>query len=285
MTKTEEKKLSYAYLRKNMAAVLAVIFMLITAVPLVSPLGLPIPLTEKTRAFYETIEELPQGSVIFCVIDSGSVIMHQVTDVMRHIIRKGHKWVQFTSGSVSWAWTDLIMAEIKPDLEAKNYVYGVDYALIGFILGGEVVKSALYSDFKSVVKTDYYGTPIREIPILKDIKDHNYFDLGFFATSGGGQEAWSRQWPAGYPPKILVTAWQFLPAALPFVGEGNVYDYYLCGRSDQAQYQLLTGLKGRVLAETDAWSIANAFLGIEAILINVWIFKDRIFKKKEEVEE
>jgi hypothetical protein len=287
MSETKSKESIFARAKKNPTAVLALAFTIITAIPLLIPIGLPLPVEPSVKKFYDAIENLPQGELILVVLNPGTVIFDMAKDVMKHIISKKHKFVQFTAEAAGWAWADMVLRHVQPDLEAQGYVYGEDYAYLGFITGREVTFSGMYTDFHGVVKADLYGTPAKQVPILADIVDHTSFDLGMICLSAETFEMWSRQWPKGSFKRgaILITSFQFWPAALPFVGPGNVYEGWLSLRSEQAVYEIMTGIKGRVVRETDAATVANCFLAFEALFLNIYVHRHRILGRKKEVEE
>ncbi|UCH01580.1 MAG: hypothetical protein JSV20_06900, partial [Candidatus Bathyarchaeota archaeon] len=184
------------YVRKRIAAILAVTFMIISGIPLLAPLLLPLPITPSVETYYESLEALPTGSTIFVVMDVGSnkVTNLILADTLKHIVTRGHKFVQFSSTAASLAWAEIYpLALIKPTLQAHNYVYGVDYAYCGFVPGYEIAMSALYNDFQSIVTADYYGTPTAQVPLLASIVDHDSFDYAVFVAGYDTLEAWSRQ--------------------------------------------------------------------------------------------
>jgi hypothetical protein len=67
-------------------------------------------------------------------------------------------------------WTD-------EDIKSNNKVYGEDYVHLGYVAGFESAYAAFCRDVKAVIKQDYFGTPIEDLPMMADFNDASQIDL------------------------------------------------------------------------------------------------------------
>ena len=117
------------------------ILLVVFVIPMIFPLGLPVPISENVRRWYQTIEDLPPGSVV--MIDFGysgggePELGPMAVAVYRHLFTKGDIKVICMSTSIEGTqlW-DKAMAEIRPE-QRFGAQYGVDYIHIGYIAGTE----------------------------------------------------------------------------------------------------------------------------------------------------
>ncbi|MEM2922390.1 MAG: hypothetical protein QXF26_08765, partial [Candidatus Bathyarchaeia archaeon] len=146
-----------------------------------------------------------------------------------------------------------------------NLEYGKDYVIMPYLAGEEVAMASIASDFRKAYATDYRGTPIDAIPLLKDVKDMNDIDLAIcdytIFTFG---EMFVRQWAVKYKPILCIGH---------FYGIAPYWGSYVVGNIDRAlraycEWEYLAGIPGEELIRLDAQnmqaavSIATIFVGI-----------------------
>ena len=147
--------------------------------PYLVTVGFPLPLSPMTQEFYNYIDELEPGSVVLYSSDSGPGGLPEmegsIVAVSRHLASKDLKVI------IIAVWTPaaaLVNDEkISGAFRAVGKEYGVDYVNCGFLPGGEGAVATLANDFSGLILTDYYGTPMTDLPIMDGIHNAEDFDL------------------------------------------------------------------------------------------------------------
>ena len=151
--------------RRILYALLAVI----VALTLIYPTNLPIAVTPQVRGLYKAVEDIPKGriAILSIVWDAGTVAENQpqTEALMRHFFIRG---VPFAL--VSFAQQGAKLSDDLARKVAKDYgkTYGVDWvnwgyrpSLFTFIMG-------LGQNLPKAVNRDGRGTPVAEIPMMKN---------------------------------------------------------------------------------------------------------------------
>lgn len=209
--------------REVLYALLLIAFIL----PMISPIGLPLPISAEVKKWYATIEALPAGSAI--MIDFGysgggePELGPMAVAVYHHIFRRGGLKAIAMSTSIEGPllW-EKAMAEIKPEQYGRKY--GEDYIHIGYIAGTETAMAAVGKDLRATTTTDYKGASLDQFPIMQGIKDASSFKLLICYTTGGDQsEGWVRQWYTPYKtPYLCSVLAMMVPTMLPYYKAGQI---------------------------------------------------------------
>jgi hypothetical protein len=132
--------------REILYGVLLVVFI----IPMVFPLGLPVPISPNIEKWYDTIEALPPGAVV--MIDFGysgggePELGPMAVAVYHQLFERGDVKIIAMSTSIEGPqlW-DKAMTEIRPQ-QKYGAEYGVDYIHIGYIAGTETAMAAIGKD-------------------------------------------------------------------------------------------------------------------------------------------
>ncbi|MBS7635492.1 hypothetical protein KEJ34_08455 [Candidatus Bathyarchaeota archaeon] len=250
--------------RINQDRTIFLIYLLLIAIPMLRPIGLPLPIEEPTRKAYELLEKVPKGGVIVLVSDEGFPSWAELGPgeiaVYRHAFRKvkqdGCKVIMLTCYEIA----GMILGE-----RALSYVdltglkYGEDWVQLGYIPGYEAVLAAMMSDLKSIAPVDKFGTPTKDIPMLKNINSIDDYDL-LYACTYTAMDVYIRQWGekalAKGVPIVINMLSGTVPLAMPYYRAGTL-TAYLNSVVAGAGYELLIGQPGMGAALMDAQSTAH----------------------------
>lgn len=232
--------------------------------PLVRPLGLPVPIGQSTRDYKAAIDSLGPGDVMW--INSGLSVEMAVelvpgmTATAHYAFSRGIKIV-FVAPTPAG---DEFAKQLLKELQAKGAKYGEDVVHLGYIPGGEPTIAALLADFHKSAPTDYEGTPVANLPLMQTVKTGNDLDIVVVATGdASAPDMYTRQMKP-YPNVMLTfssqgTLWPKIQTYLP---TGQI-KAAINSQRGAAEFELLTGLKGRAAAAMDATSIAwLTFVGL-----------------------
>ena len=234
---------------------------IVIAIPYLRPLGIPVATSKMTRDFYKTLNSLPEGSVVVLCIDVGlgswielgpATIAH-----VQHLFNLPLK-ILVTGGStqlpVLWDYTIE-----KGKINFRDKKYGEDYVVLGFFTGGEAGAAAL-ADNLHLTKTDQYGTPLEEIPIMKDLKTAADVDALVTIMAGTQEEWYLRQWQAPYGTKIGAILSAVVTAlAMTYYVSGQLFGIINSLRGG-AEYELLINKPGEGVIGTDMLSMSHLLL-------------------------
>jgi hypothetical protein len=113
--------------------------------------------------------------------------------------------------------------------------------------------ASIAKDFSSIYKTDVYGTPIEELPLMSEVQSAEDVDIiiGFQANL----QYWLRQWIIPHDvPLIACTIPASLPGYLPYYQSGEIKGI-ISGMRGAAEYEQLIGKPGYAMNSQDAVSL------------------------------
>jgi hypothetical protein len=255
----------------------AVIIVII--IPLLHPLGLPITVTEATLKAYRAVDEYAKpGSVViiaFEFIAGNWPEMGPIAVAMtQHVFNKpGVRIIILAMGRDEGP----ILAErTLRYVDTKGKEYGKDYVNLGFFAGAEAAMAAFARDIPGLVKKDYYGTPIENLPVMSGLKDLRDIDLFICLWSGTpGWVEYLRQWQTPYGiPSVGGTLGIVGPGAQPYVAAGQLKGLVV-GLRGGGEYEKLINKPGEATAGLDAISTTHVLIFLCVILGNIGYFASR----------
>jgi len=275
--------------RENQDRTIFVLYFILIAYPMLSPMGLPIPIGEPTIESYELLENVPEGGVIVIVSDEGFPSWAELGPgeiaVYRHAFKKVReddcKIVLLTSYVVDG---QILTERCLSNVDLTGLEYGKHWVQLGYIPGYEAVLSAMMDDLKGIAPIDQFGTPTKDIPMLKDINSIDDYDY-LYACTFTAMDVYIRQWGekalARGVPIIINMLSGTVPLAMPYYRAGTMTSY-LNSVTAGSGYEKLIGRPGMGAALMDAQSTAH-LLGIAVILFAQGAFMIKLLSKPKEV--
>ncbi len=261
--------------------VLYVLIIALVSYAIISPIGLPIPISKHTKTLYDFIDSLPPGKVVYIGYDYGASNLAEIEPAAAalayHCFQKDLKIVGAGTTTESGA---MMKRSISGALEAfPDKVYGTDYVNIGYKGGGNIFFEALGVSFiDAAAGTDNDGNRIEEMPIMKEAKSLK--DVAIAASMGSlgdGLSAYVKM--IGTPLGIPVTGACFavsIPESMPLVVSGQLTGM-LAGMKGAAEYEQLLKKPGSASVGMDAQSLTHVLIILFVIFGNVQYF---LSKKK-----
>ena len=268
------------YIESLPREIIYTILIICLAVPLVKPLGLPVPISSRVKEWHQYVEGLPDGAYVLVSVDYGVGSLPALEPFMvatlHDLFERNVKVVIMTLYSDGPICYESLITKVNPDAYGKQY--GVDYVFLGYIPGGETAMKAVAENLHAAVPTDYYGTPLNQIPMLKDISGASDFAMVISVTpSGDVAQGWIRQWvtPYGITYMSCVLA-MMMPTMEPYY-PAQVKALTDAGRA--GEYEYLIGKPGSGIRKLDAFSVAHIMLIIAIIIANIAYFALKAQKK------
>lgn len=260
--------------------IIYVLLILATAIPMINPLAIPLSVGDQTTTFYELMDAIPAGETVLFSLDyapSGAPDVHpQALAIMKHMMAKG-VGVAFIS---FWEAGPMFAEQLIRSYEAEGYEYGVHFANLGYIPGGEPAIKRFGEDVVGQAAKDFRNNTTSTLPIMQPIKDTRDFALvvDFVAGNPGVQE-WVRQVQGPLGIKLLAACVTVnIPQTMPYVDSGQV-SAILGGLRGAAEYEVISGLPGPSVAKMDAQSLGHVLVIGFIVVGNIAFFLD---KKKED---
>jgi len=252
--------------------------LIVLAVPLIIPVGLPLPVGDNAEQFYTYIDNLPEGTKVAFSWGADSMTwMEQglgATVILKHVMMKpGLKIVAFSNmaqGPLYWKTT-------LEEVGTFGKEYGVDYVYLGYLPGKESMFSAIAADvWGTCGGKDAYGTNLEELSLMSDIHNADDFDLYIHLPNGIDPIMMSlRQWQMPYEiPFYCIPLGAVQSSLVPYRETGQISGWIGSAR-EAAEYELLMKKPGLALAGMDAQSIGHIFVIALVLLGNVGYFMKR----------
>lgn len=255
--------------------------------PLLSPIGLPVSISEDTKVAYDFIEALAPGSVVVVSFDTGFAGMPELyphaVAFLHHLFSRPLKVVIISIWMEGSLVAEIALKELAgtPDpkvgiREAYGKVYGEDWCFLGWIPGGETGMRNFGENMHAAAPADFWGTSTAEIPMMADIRTAEDVQLLLSIESGTpGAAEWIRQWWSVYgTPLIVPVVAVGAPGLIPYKGAGQI-TAVLPGVRAAAEYEQLVGRLGLGAASADALSTTHILVIIFVIIGNIGYFSLR----------
>jgi hypothetical protein len=239
------------------------VLIVLIAIPLIKPLGLPVSLTADTLAAFRTIEALPDGTLV--VLASGikppaAPEQQPITlSVLNQLIGKRIKIVFLPSMPEACQFIEGYAGICKE----RGYKEGVDFIVLPFVAGEESRYAAIGSDLKSLYKQQPSSPLWDSISSIKSVA--LWVDI-----HGGEQQRWAMAHiggPHGIPIVVGVNA-SIEPSIIQYFASGQLAGI-IGGLNGAAQYETLTKLPGKAAAGMDAQALGHMWIIFLTILGNI----------------
>ena len=257
-----------------------IIFALIglsTLIPLLVPIGLPIKGSPEVRAVYDYIESLPEGSVFLLSMDfdpaSKPELETQAISLLRHAFTRNLRVIVMTLWLPGTGLAEQTISSVAQDFGKEK---GKDYVFLGFSPGASALIIAMGQDLYKAFPSDYYDTPTKEIPLLKDVPNLRHIDYVVSLAAGTpGVETWyvfgkdKYQFELGGGSTGVIA-----PGLYPLLRSGQI-NGLIGGLRGAAEYELLIGFEGSAAGGMDAQSATHMTIIVLVLLANLFYFISR----------
>jgi len=250
---------------------------LFTLVPLLFPIGLPIKGSPEVRAVYDYIESLPEGSVFLLSMDfdpaSKPELEPQAISLLRHAFTRNLRVIVMTLWLPGTGLAEQTISRVAQDFGKEK---GKDYVFLGFSPGASALIIAMGQDLYKAFPSDYYDTPTKEIPLLKDVPNLRHIDYVVSLAAGTpGVETWyvfgkdKYQFELGGGSTGVIA-----PGLYPLLRSGQI-NGLIGGLRGAAEYELLIGFEGSAAGGMDAQSATHMTIIVLVLLANLFYFISR----------
>ncbi|MBI3801010.1 MAG: hypothetical protein HY268_29055 [Deltaproteobacteria bacterium] len=250
---------------------------IVTLLPLLYPLGLPIRVSPEVRKIYDYIENLPEGSVVLLSLDfdpsSKPELYPMAVALLRHAFRKNLRVLGMTLWITGTSMAESVVAQAAQESGKEK---GKDYVFLGYAPGGANVIISMGQDLYAAFPTDYYGAKTAELPMLTEVRTLRDIPYAVSLSAGTpGVETWYLYGKEKYGFELgggctAVSA----PGLYPLIDTGQL-NGLLGGLRGAAEYETLIGIAGKATAGMDAQSATHFLIIVLIVVCNFFYFLTR----------
>lgn len=266
---------------------------LVTLIPLVMGLSLPVYVTPPAQSFHDSIENLPQDKIVFISSnwDAGTAAENepQTIALFRHLLRRRLKFVFFSVGAANGpqltenALQRAITQELGPRTAGSYPVYGTDYANAGFKVRNPPWIRSLVRSPVDALKGDWKGRSLKEMPIFKGVKSmRRDGSMMIDVTASATTPLWiSLVGSEGVPLSLACTA-VMAPEQYPYLAT-NQLTGMLTGMRGAAEYEKLLGYEkqGRATRMMGGQSFAHLLIFLLIAVGNVSVLRTWLARRRQ----
>jgi hypothetical protein len=247
-----------------------VLLIIVVSLPILIPIGLPVPITKPTQMAFDTVEKLPQGSLVAVssVLVGGNWpdLGPPEMALVQHLFKRHMKIVFIGEVDETPTITETVLL---PKIIKYGAQYGVDYVNLGFIAGvPDVAEAAFATSMRRVISVDFVTKkPLDDLPIMKGVNTLADFQL---AIQIGMAEDPIRQFYTPFKIPLIVGVYGMMGVQyIPYLNTGQLAGMVV-GLRGAAEYEHLVGFVGEGTQGADALSMSMLLVAIFVILGNVY---------------
>ncbi len=256
-----------------------IVFILVglaVVIPTLSPLSLPITVSEPTQKLYDYIDALEPGSTLMMAFDYGPSSLAEpepmAIAVLRHCFDKEIRVIGVTLVDEAVLLAEELMREIGQE---KGAVYGEDYVLLGYRPGDIQVILGMGTEIASVFASDYTGKPLSEIPVMENITNYAQINLLLDLAASSTVEEWIRYANTEYGLKIGAGVTGVIVSQMyPYLQTGQLVGL-MSGLLGAAEYEKLIDASGDGTAWINTESLVHLLIVGLVVIGNIAFFIQR----------
>jgi len=261
--------------------------------PLLRPCNLPFKASPMVKALYNTIDELEEGDVVYLSADLDPPATPELEPFFRAVVlHLKRKNVKIALGSTWYAAPPLIERWIRDVVEPqiarpgedgyqgapdRPYRKNEDYVWLGFREGKQAVINKLGSDlWGNYDGRAADGTPLDQIPFMKDKRQLDDFDLVILLSAGSpGAKEFVQQVQTRYNIPMVASVTSVMTTDLtPYYDAGQLLGL-AGGMLASAEYEQLVGLPGLGTQGADVLNVGQIVVILAIVFGNVIYFASR----------
>ena len=266
-------------------------------IPLLKPewVDLPIRPRPESQIVFNEINKLNEGDKVLLSFEYGPSTKPEIHPmsiaILKHLYAKNIQVYGFALWPDGNFMSTEAFSEVSHDYGKK---YGIDYVNLGYKPGAEAVVKGIAADIRALYTVDLKGTPINDIPMMKDVVNIENFDFVFSLSAGyPGSTEWVQYAcdPKNIPLSTGVTSIQ-VTDILPYVENGQIRGI-LAGMPGAAEYESLVEVElaemelsvkpGKASSMMAAQSIAHVMIVLFIIFGNITYYITRKNKGKDKI--
>ena len=161
------------------------LLLIVAAIPQIYPIALPVTVSTQTKAFYDTIQNLPAGStILMCTAYQAGHWGEQggpsiaIVNQLIHLKDRNFKLVFTPLSSLDGGLLIQKYLALVQGGQAALGTYGVDWVILPYIAARTAYASLMAAPdgiWKTCGNKDYLATDFSQLPMMATIQDHTRY--------------------------------------------------------------------------------------------------------------
>lgn len=246
---------------------------IVVTIPLIIKLPMPVRISPPVQLAYDKIDELTPGSVVLLSTDYEAGTMPELypmtTAILRHLFLKDIKVLLMSVYALGVPIGAMALDEVASEY---NKEYGVDYAVLGFKPGLDVVIVAMGAEIRDAFPADYAGIPLDELPVMEAVYNYDDIPLMIDLCSGSTLDSWIMFAQARFGQRIIAGCTAVMATSFyPYLNAGQI-EGLIGGLKGAAEYEKLIDKPGVATSGMPAQSFMHILIIVLVIIGNILYF-------------
>ncbi len=260
-----------------------IIYLLIFLAVLI-PLFLPplktVRVTDEVKVVYDRVESLKPGQIVMLACEYDPSMSAEMSPVNLAVLRQCfRKNLRVLTTCLSANGVSLVEGEMQQIAKEFGKKYGEDYVFLGYKPYPAIVIMAMGQDYRLAFPTDYYNTPIDQIPMMTGVKNYQSVALVLTINATSGIDYWITYGQGRYKfPLAAAASAVMAPNYYNYVQSGQLVGL-IGGLRGAAEYEELIDHPGSAVRGMFVQSVAHLLIVALIILGNVTLVAERLRKR------
>ncbi|UCD17418.1 MAG: hypothetical protein JSV44_00460 [Candidatus Zixiibacteriota bacterium] len=235
------------------------ILALVCVITYVWPFSIPIRTTHEVESIYNYVDTLKENDIIFLGIDydpNALAELHPMAyAIAEHAFRKKLRIIFVTLSQNGPGMADQAIRDLTDSLrqdkvyngveyKGRDLVNGVDYVFLGYKPYPGLVILGMGQNFRIPFPTDYYGTPLDSLPLMKGVLNYDQVKCVIDLAAGNVADMWVVYGAGRYNVPLALGMTGVMGADYyPYLNSGQVFGL-MGGLLGAAQYEKLSDNSG-----------------------------------------
>ena len=243
---------------------------IVTFLPILVMVDMPVKITPEVKSVYDRIESLPEGTVIMIPMeyspDTMAELQPMARAVLRHCFSRGLKVL---STSLQIQGVLLIEQDLRTVANEFGKVYGKDYVFLGYKPYPDNVILNMGENFRVSFPLDYYNNPLDSLPMMAGINNYSNVACIVNINATSGVDSWITFANGRYGADLALGVTAVIATDYyAFLQSGQLFGL-MGGLKGAAEYERLIGKKGVANRAMTSVSVAHIFIILFILIGNI----------------
>ena len=247
---------------------------IVTFVPILKYIGMPVAVTSEVKAVYDMIESLPPGSIVMVPMEFDPATAAELEPMSRAVLRHCFaRNLKVMSTAFMIDGVVLIERDLREIAAEYGKVYGKDYVYLGYKPYMQIVLLNMGENFRKPFPRDYYGARLDDLPMMFGVNNYSNISCIVNINATSGADYWINYASGRYGVKLALGVTAVMATDYyAFLQSGQIFGL-IGGLKGAAEYEKLIGRNKDVANRSmDAVSVAHVFIILFIVIGNIAFF-------------
>lgn len=250
---------------------------LVTFVPILSYIRVPVKITPEVESVYRKLDSLPPGTVVMVPMEFGPSTMAELqpmaTAILRHCFSRNLRIISTSLQIEGVILNEALLRDISSEYGKK---YGIDYVFLGYKPYADIVILNMGENFRKPFPRDYYGSELDNLQMMKGVSNYSNVACIIDISATSGVDYWINYANGRYGAELALGVTAVIATDYyAFLQSRQIFGL-IGGLKGAAEYERLIGrprdLANRAMTSV---SVAHVFIILFIILGNIAFFAGR----------